>query len=269
VTTPSRGVQSTVIVYVRPSATTWSSRDSIYPSRTHFVTDNHLQLNWILFGRDRLSAFHRSQFGSAIIVLCALAAVCAAQESVSKKYIYSAWRDSWIPLIPYIFGAFAPLIGLLAWKRAQIGGWLLRRPQVTFAVAGSLLIWVIASGVLLHFEWEWNEHFNSLPTAMRFGFLYLTSFPGYAPITPDGQSAVQIAKWISLLLFGGLVGPLLKEGLDTLGKHMSTLSQMEVPKSKPVGGQVLSFNHSVQSEEDASPASDTDAQDPAMIPGAD
>jgi len=156
--------------------------------------------------------------------------VCAAQESVSKKYIYSAWRDSWIPLIPYIFGAFAPLIGLLAWKRAQIGGWLLRRPQVTFAVAGSLLIWVIASGVLLHFEWEWNEHFNSLPTAMRFGFLYLTSFPGYAPITPDGQSAVQIAKWISLLLFGGLVGPLLKEGLDTLGKHMSTLSQMEVPK---------------------------------------
>jgi len=103
---------------------------------------------------------------------------------LAKNYIYSAWRDTWRPLIPYIVGLFAPFIGLFAWKRAKIGVWLLRRPQVTFAVAGSLLIWVIASGVLFHFEWQWNEHFNSLPTAMRFGFLYLTSFPGYAPVTP-------------------------------------------------------------------------------------
>jgi len=34
----------------------------------------------MLFDRERVSAFRRSHFGSAVIVLCALTAVCAAQE---------------------------------------------------------------------------------------------------------------------------------------------------------------------------------------------
>jgi hypothetical protein len=70
-------------------ATTWASPDSIYPCRTTIpLTDNHLQQNRILFGREPVSAFQCCHFGSAarpatIISLLALATLCPAQESAS------------------------------------------------------------------------------------------------------------------------------------------------------------------------------------------
>jgi hypothetical protein len=71
-----------------PEATTSASHHSIYACRAIIpLTDNHLQQNWILFGRERVrpsvlplwlsreASYHHS--------LLALATLCPAQESAS------------------------------------------------------------------------------------------------------------------------------------------------------------------------------------------
>jgi hypothetical protein len=106
-----------------------------------------------------------------------------------------------------------------------------QQPNLTFAIAGTLLIWFIGACVLYHFGGV-DEHFNSFPRSLISTFLYLASCPGYALLNQDADSFAQMMKWISLVLLGGFASPLLKQGLDTLLKKVSERLQSKESVSK-------------------------------------
>jgi TRAP transporter TAXI family solute receptor len=148
----------------------------------------------------------------------------------ANKYVYHWWRNSWKPEL-IILGLFAVFAGLTFWTRDRLGRAMEQQPNLTFAIAGTLLIWFIGACVLYHFGGV-DEHFNSFPRSLISTFLYLASCPGYALLNQDADSFAQMMKWISLVLLGGFASPLLKQGLDTLLEKVSKWLQNKEPASK-------------------------------------
>jgi uncharacterized protein len=137
----------------------------------------------------------------------------------AEPYVYHWWRSSWKSELT-ILCALVLVAGSMFWKRNKLGRAMERQPNLTFAIAGTLLIWFIGACVLYHFGGV-DEHFNSFPRSLVSTFLYLASCPGYALLNQDADSFAQMMKWISLVLLGGFASPLLKQGLDTLLKKVS------------------------------------------------
>jgi TRAP transporter TAXI family solute receptor len=147
-----------------------------------------------------------------------MSALSGFVHPAARPYIYDWWRDSWLPELPGILVSAAVLFALLFWKRIALGHAMERQPNLSFAIAGTLLIWLIAACVFYHYEWTVNDHFNSFVRSLGSTFLYLTSLSGYALLTQDAQSFAQRAKWVSVVVLGGFASPLLKQGLDALLK---------------------------------------------------
>jgi TRAP transporter TAXI family solute receptor len=147
-----------------------------------------------------------------------ISALSGFVHPAARPYTYDWWRDSWLPELPGVLSSAALLFALLFWKRIALGHAMERQPNLTFAIAGTLLIWLIAACVFYHYEWSVNDHFNSFIRSLGSTFLYLTSLSGYALLTQDAQSFAQRAKWVSVVVLGGFASPLLKQGLDALLK---------------------------------------------------
>jgi TRAP transporter TAXI family solute receptor len=148
----------------------------------------------------------------------------------AERYVYHWWRNSWKSELT-ILCVLSLVAGGMFWKRDRLGGAMQRQPNLTFAVAGTLLIWLIGACVLYHFGGV-DEHFNSFPRSLVSTFLYLASCPGYALLNQDADSFAQVMKWISLVLLGGFASPLLKQGLDTLLEKISQWLQNKEPASE-------------------------------------
>jgi TRAP transporter TAXI family solute receptor len=148
----------------------------------------------------------------------------------AKKYVYHWWRNAWQSEL-IILGALIVLAALMFWKRNWLGRAMEQQPNLTFAIAGTLLIWFIGACVLYHYGGV-DEHFNSFPRSLISTFLYLASCPGYGLPNQDADSFAQMMKWISLVLLGGFASPLLKQGLDTLLEKLSKWLQNKAPASE-------------------------------------
>jgi TRAP transporter TAXI family solute receptor len=133
------------------------------------------------------------------------------ENRITNDLEYNWWRDSLKPFLPLTLGLLIPVVALAVWQRQRLRHAFAAQPNVFLLLAGTLLVWGVASGVLYHYERSVNEHFNSFPSSLRFAFLYLMSFPGYALLTPSGQAAADITKWLSALLLGGFATPLLHQ----------------------------------------------------------
>jgi uncharacterized protein len=145
----------------------------------------------------------------------------------AERYVYHWWRSSWKSELT-ILAALVLIVGGMVWKRNGLGRAMERQSNLTFAIAGTLLIWLVGACVLYHFGGV-DEHFNSFPRSLVSTFLYLASCPGYALLNQDADSFAQMMKWISLVLLGGFASPLLKEGLDTLLEKVSQWLQKKEP----------------------------------------
>jgi len=148
----------------------------------------------------------------------------------AERYVYHWWRSSWKSELT-ILCALVLVVGGMFWKRNRLGCAMQLQPNLTFAIAGTLLIWFIGACVLYHFGGV-DEHFNSFPRSLVSTFLYLASCPGYALLNQDADSFAQMMKWISLVLLGGFASPLLKQGLDTLLEKVSLWLQNKEPASE-------------------------------------
>ena len=91
------------------------------------------------------------------------------------------------------------------------------------------LVWCLGSIALFYFEGNVNEYFNSFPRSLESMVLYSSSLPGYDLVTPQGHLAVQITKWLSLVLLGGLVTPLAKETIERIGVRVLEWLNREHP----------------------------------------
>jgi hypothetical protein len=151
----------------------------------------------------------------------------------ARPYVYHWWRDSWAPELPGIVLTVACIGVLSFWKRSALGHAMERQPNLTFAVAGTLLIWLVAACVFYHYEWAVNEHFNSFLRSLVSTFFYLASLPGYSLLTQDAQSFAQRTEWVSVVVLGGFASPLLKQRLDALLKKAAKWLQGEQSGKKP------------------------------------
>jgi hypothetical protein len=138
-----------------------------------------------------------------------------------------------VPELPGVLASAAVLFALLFWKRTALGHAMERQPNLTFAIAGTLLMWLIGACVFYHYEWTVNDHFNSFLRSLGSTFLYLTSLSGYALLTQDAQSFAQRAKWVSVVVLGGFASPLLKQGLDALLKTVAGCLKCAQAESEP------------------------------------
>jgi TRAP transporter TAXI family solute receptor len=162
-----------------------------------------------------------------------ISALSGFVHPAALPYTYHWWRDSWVPELPGVLASAAILLALLVWKRTALGHAMERQPNLTFAIAGTLLIWLIGACVFYHYEWTVNDHFNSFLRSLGSTFLYLTSLSGYALLTQDAQSFAQRAKWVSVVVLGGFASPLLKQGLDALLKVVAGCLKGVQAKSEP------------------------------------
>ena len=126
-----------------------------------------------------------------------------------------------MPEMPWFLLTAAVVFLLGYWKRTALGHAMEQQPNLTYGVAGTLLIWLTAACVFYHYEWAVNDHFNSFLRSPVSMFLYLTSLSGYSLLTEDAQSFAQRAKWVSLVVLGGFASPLRKQGLDALLKKIA------------------------------------------------
>jgi uncharacterized protein len=145
----------------------------------------------------------------------------------AERYVYHWWRSSWKSELT-ILAALVIIVRGIVWKRNALGRAMERQPNLTFAIAGTLLIWLVGACVLYHFGGV-DEHFNSFPRSLVSTFLYLASCPGYALFNQDAESFAQVMKWISLVLLGGFASPLLQQGVDTLLERVSQWLQNKEP----------------------------------------
>lgn len=188
----------------------------------------------------------------------------------AQKYVYHWFRDSWVPELPAILVTGVILLALLFWKRAALGQAMERQPNLTFAIAGTILIWLIGACVFYHYEWAVNDHYNSFFRSLASTFLYLTSLSGYSLLTEDAQSFAQSAKWVSVVVLGGFASPLLKQGLDALLKNVARRLQGEQAPAKKVPGlHVMTVGSLPALEEVAAPLGDGEMPSEASAPGAD
>ncbi len=183
----------------------------------------------------------------------------------AERYVYHWWRSSWKSELA-ILCALVLLVGGMFWKRNRLGRAMERQPNLTFAIAGTLLIWLVGACVLYHFGGV-DEHFNSFPRSLVSTFLYLASCPGYALLNQDADSFAQMMKWISLVLLGGFASPLLKQGLDTLLEKVSQWLQKKEPASERRTGPSRSDVHPIGP--DSCGLGDGNIADQALAPGAD
>jgi hypothetical protein len=145
-----------------------------------------------------------------------------------------------------------------------------RQPNLTFGVAGTLLIWLIAVCVFYHYEWAVNDHFNSFVRSLVSTFLYLTSLSGYSLLTQDAQSFAQSAKWVSVVVLGGFASPLLKQGLDALLKKVARWMQGELTVAgKSSGLHVVQSGPAGISEQSGAPLGDGEVPEISAASGAD
>ncbi len=188
----------------------------------------------------------------------------------AKKYVYHWWRDSWVPELPGVISTASIILGLLFWKRTVLGRVIERQPNLTFAVAGTLLIWLIAACVFYHFEWAVNDHFNSFLRSLESTFLYLTALSGYSLLTQDAQSFAESAKWVSLVVLGGFASPLLKQGLDALlNKVAKRLQGEEAEAQRCPGLHVVQVSAPESREEAVAFPGHAEMQEVSTAPGAD
>jgi TRAP transporter TAXI family solute receptor len=188
----------------------------------------------------------------------------------AQKYVYHWFRDSWVPEMPWILLIVAVICVLLYWKRGSLGHAIELQPNLTFGVAGTLLIWLIAACVFYHYEWAVNDHFNSFVRSLVSTFLYLTSLSGYSLLTQDAQSFAQSAKWVSVVVLGGFASPLLKQGLDALLKKVAKGLQGELTVAEKSSGlHVVQSGAAEISEESGSPLGDGEMPDISAASGAD
>jgi len=185
----------------------------------------------------------------------------------AQKYVYHWFRDSWVPEMPGILLTVAVVCVLLYWKRNALGHAIELQPNLTFGVAGTLLIWLIAACVFYHYEWAVNEHFNSFLRSLVSTFLYLTSLSGYSLLTQDAQSFAQSAKWVSVVVLGGFASPLLKQGLDALLKKVARWMQGELTVAEKSSG--LHVVQSGAAEESGAPLGDGEMPQISAASGAD
>jgi hypothetical protein len=141
-------------------------------------------------------------------------------DSAARQEFYNPWRDSWQPLWPFMLLGVLGAIPLLVWKKLAVATALVRRPQITLAVSATILIWLINACLLYRLEYRVNELFNSFPRSILSSFLCLLSFPGLSLLTRTGQSTLEITKWVSLVLFGGFIGPQVKQALEGLFRSL-------------------------------------------------
>ncbi len=163
------------------------------------------------------------------------------------ELLYNRWRDSIRPLLPQFVGFLLILLLLVLWQRRIIRDAFRAQPNIFMLAGVTLAVWCIASGILYYFESSVNEQFNSFPRALRFGFLYLVGVHGYSPLTPNGQVAVDITKWVSVALLGGFATPLVRQGWDSLTQKLRGSTgrrQKTRAKSWPMRESPLS-NHDV------------------------
>jgi uncharacterized protein len=73
------------------------------------------------------------------------------------------WRDSVRPFMPITLGLLIPLVVVATWQEKRLRHAFATQPNVFLLLGGTLLVWGVASGVLYHYEWSVNEHFNSFP----------------------------------------------------------------------------------------------------------
>jgi len=182
----------------------------------------------------------------------------------AREYLYHPWRDSWKPELPVIFLTLMALFLVCRWKRAALGFAIEKQPNLMFAVACTLLLWLVGALVLNHSEWRVNEHFNSFPRSLVSTFLYLAGFSDYVLLTSGGQQFAQIAKWISLALLGGFASPLLKQALDALLKRVADRLQRIENVSKAQAGP-----SAADEQEAPTPHFGAEGVADAMAPGAD
>lgn len=133
------------------------------------------------------------------------------ENRIKSDLQYNWWRDSIKPFVPMVLVLVIPLFAIAVWQQRRLRQAFAAQPNVFLLLAGTLLVWCIASGVLYHYEWSVNELFNSFPRSLRSAFCFLMSVPGYAPLTPKGQEAADIIKWLSIVLLGGFATPLLQQ----------------------------------------------------------
>jgi hypothetical protein len=190
----------------------------------------------------------------------------------ARKYVYHWFRDSWVPEMPWFLLTAAVVFVLLYWKRTALGHAMEQQPNLTFGVAGTLLIWLIAACVFYHYEWAVNDHFNSFLRSLVSTFLYLTSLSGYSLLTEDAQCFAQRAKWVSVVVLGGFASPLLKQGLDTLLKKIAKgLQGKQTPAEMFPGLHGLQSGTAGMPEESGALPDDGDGEmlEVAVAPGAD
>lgn len=167
----------------------------------------------------------------------------------AKTYLYDSWRDSWKRFLPIIGCLVLGLVAFFYWKRVEVGEWLVRLPGLALALGGTLVIWFVGACVLNHFEGRVNEHFSALSRSLEFTFLYLTPLSGYEPLTRDGQSAIKITSWASLLLFGGFVTPLIRQGVRALSPRLASWMLGRRPLPKDLNNHILMLNRSARAED--------------------
>jgi TRAP transporter TAXI family solute receptor len=190
----------------------------------------------------------------------------------AQKYVYHWFRDSWVPEMPRFLLTAAVVFMLLYWKRSALGHAMEQQPNLTFGVAGTLLIWLIAACVFYHYEWAVNDHFNSFLRSLVSTFLYLTSLSGYSLLTQDAQSFAQRAKWVSVVVLGGFASPLLKQGLDALLKKIAKGLQGKQRVAEKSPGLHVMQSGTAGMPEESGPLpdqADEDVPEISVAPGAD
>src|SRR5215471_14202879 len=86
----------------------------------------------------------------------------------------------------------------------------MRYPDVVPVLAATVLSWVLGSYFLNHFEAPVNADFSPLWKSFFSIFLYLIPFVAKAPLTPDGQTTIQVLHWLGLALIAGFLRPLIQ-----------------------------------------------------------
>jgi len=151
----------------------------------------------------------------------------------AKNYRYQPWKVFSMQTIPAIGLPLLALVALFRWKRAGAGRWLVVHAHLALAGAGTLVIWFLGALVLNYFESRVNEHFSSVHRSLQYTLLYLMSFRGFSAVTPDGQWAVEITRWVSLVLFGGFATPVIRDWLRAVGPRLMNwlLGRRPVPRT--------------------------------------
>ena len=123
---------------------------------------------------------------------------------------FRPWMEFAQRAAPLLFAGGFILSFLLYRRRSVIGPAIVNRGEFAAGIISLLLVWVVASALLYHYEGDVNEEYSTLHSALLSTFQDL--FPcSDEPLTSTGQLCWKVCKWIALVIFSGMLLPSVKK----------------------------------------------------------